>query len=76
MELKYVKLDDVVSQCIGVGDGRLILPTNSVMAMYLANSPWCESNPRQEDAQITEDVDYELIEPKQLPASDSPALKP
>ena len=54
-----------------VGDGRIILPGNSALAAFLSASNKNADNAQPIEIQpITEDIDCEIVEQKQLPASE------
>jgi hypothetical protein len=56
-----------------IGDGTLILPDNILLAAFLSMSDHNADNAQHVDPQpITEDIDCEIVEPKQLPAPEDP----
>jgi len=63
----------IVMQRIGLGDGTLILPGNSLLAAFLSMSDKNADNAQHIELQpITEDIDCEIVEPKHLSAPEDP----
>jgi hypothetical protein len=57
----------------GIGDGSLILSPLDPLFAFLAMSDKNAANSQHADTQpiITEDIDYEIVEPSKLPPSNT-----